>query len=356
MVSPRFHPKVGGIETHMAEIGRRAIERGHDVTVHCLAHDRDLPSTGEVDGIEIRRYDPAIRLGYYTTLFRPELPDDAVVHLHAFGHRTNRWVIDHHPTERIMLTTHHGIDFPTIPVIGDLYYELYRRRTIPWLGDLHRVITMNSIDRERIVERGVPADRVVVVPSGIEEEAFDEPEVDPGPDRFVFYLGRIHREKGLEDLIRIAPELDVPVLLAGPDDGDRDRLEELAERLGVAERVRFLGLVDEEVKRGLFRNATVFALPSRHEGLGLVLLEAWAQGTPVVSTATDGPRDLVREDRDGHLVPIGDREALSDRLQALVDDPERAAEMGRAGRDRTWDEYRWPVLADRVVDMYEEVP
>lgn len=356
MVSPRFHPKVGGIETHMAEVGRRAIARDHRVTVHCLAHDRDLPPRGEHDGMAIRRYDPAIRLGYYTTRFRPELPEDAVVHLHAFGHRTNRWVIDHHPTERVLLTTHHGVDFPTIPVVGDLYYELYRRWTIPRLGDLHRVVTMNSTDRDRIVERGVPPEKVVVVPSGIDEAAFEEPDADPGPDRFVLYLGRIHREKGLEDLVRVAPDLDVPVLLAGPDDGDRERLEALADRLGVADRVRFLGLVDEEVKRGLLRNATAFALPSRHEGLGLVLLESWAQHTPVVAAATDGPRDLVEDGEDGFLVPVGDRAALADRLSALVDDPERAERMGKAGHDKTWERYRWPVLADRVVDMYEAVP
>lgn len=355
MVSPRYHPKVGGIETHMTEISLTAIDRGWDVTVHCTRHDPDLDREDEHRGIGIRRYDPRVEIGYYTTLFEPDLPDDAIVHLHAFGHWTNRWVLNNHPRERTLLTTHHGIDFPTIPVVGTLYYALYRRLAIPSLAELHRVVTMNTTDRDRLVDRGVPPERLEVIPSGIHEEAFEEPETSPGPERFVLYVGRVHREKGLAHLVRAARDLDADVLVAGPDDGDRERLEALAEDLGVEGKVEFLGMVPEDTKRGLLREADAFALPSRHEGLGLVLLEAWAQGTPVVATDTDGARDLVEDGEDGRLVPVDDRDALVDALQRLLEDPDHAAEMGERGREKTWEQYRWPVLADATVDLYDAV-
>lgn len=351
MVAPRFHPVTGGIETHVRHVGQRAIARGHDVTVHCLRHDDDLPPKDAVDGIAVRRYDPLIEIGYYTTLFDPKIPRDAVVHLHAFAHLTNDRVLAHHDRSRVLLTTHHGVTFPTGP-IGGLYHALYRWWHVPKLRDVFRVLTVNSTDRARLVEAGVPGDRVEVVPNGVPDAAFETPKQVPD-EGHVLFLGRLHEEKAVDDLLRAVADLDVELVVAGPDAGDRDRLERLAGEIGVDDRVAFRGRVDEPTKRGLLRGAACLALPSRHEGQGIVVLEAWAQATPVVATRTAGVVDVVEDGVDGRLVAPGDVGGLRQAIASLIDDPERAEAMGRRGRDKADERYRWSVLADRVVDLYE---
>lgn len=351
MVAPRFHPVTGGIETHVRHVGERAVERGHDVTVHCLRHDEDLPAEDAVGAIAVRRYDPTIEIGYYTTLFDPEIPDDGIVHLHAFGHLTNDRVLARHDRSRVLLTTHHGVTFPTGP-IGGIYHALYRRWHLPKLREVFRVVAINAADRERLLEAGVPEQRVEVIPNGVPDAAFEPPDETPDVGD-VLFLGRLVEEKAVDDLLRAVADLDVDLVVAGPDGGDRGRLERLADELGIAERVTFRGRVDEQTKRGLLRSARCLALPSRHEGQGIVVLEAWAQGTPVVATRTAGVVDTVEDGEDGLLVEAGDVDGLREAIRSLLDDPERAEAMGRRGRDKADERYRWSVLADRVVDLYE---
>lgn len=355
LVAPRYHPVMGGIETALRETAARAMAREWNVTVHCLRHDPDLPPEDDHEGVGIRRWDPVWRLGYYTTLFRPEIPEGAVVHLHAFGHVVNDWVLRRHDPARCLLTTHHGITFPTGNPLAWAWHALYRRLHVPKLRRLHRVITVNTADRWELLRRGVPPEQVVAIPNGVPDEAFEgvDPGRPPGED-YVLFLGRLHREKGAADLLRALPEVPhVHAVVAGPDAGDGDRLRQLATDLGVAERVHFPGLVPEEEKRALLASARCLVLPSRHEGQGIVLVEAHAQRTPVVATRVGGVPDVVEDGETGLLVPPRDVDALADAITRILDHPDDAQAMGELGRERAWARYRWRVLADRVVDLYE---
>ncbi|HUR21345.1 MAG TPA: glycosyltransferase, partial [Vicinamibacterales bacterium] len=105
----------------------------------------------------------------------------------------------------------------------------------------------------------------------------------------------------------------------------------------------------------LYQEATVFALPSDEEGFGMVLLEAMACGVPVVSTRSGGPDDIVTDGEDGYLVPRNDAHALSARLSELLENPARAAEMGRKARltiERRYDER---VLGDTFMGVWDRL-
>lgn len=151
----------------------------------------------------------------------------------------------------------------------------------------------------------------------------------------VLFLGRLWREKGIDDLLRAAGRIapQVPALrLVCAGDGEIDRVRTLAAELDLTARVELPGWLDGEAKASALREAAVFVLPSYAEGLPMGVLEAMAQGVPVVASDVGGVREALGDA--GLLVPAGDVAALADALRTLLLDPARAAALGQAGRAR----------------------
>lgn len=172
---------------------------------------------------------------------------------------------------------------------------------------------------------------------------------------FVFALGRLVPEKGIDVLLRAlarARATDLDVVLAG-DGEEKASLEALARELGVASRVHFLGYVDGARKRALLHAAIGLACPSTWaEPFGLVLLEAFASGRAVIGSAIGGIAEVVAHDRTGLLCPAGDVGALAAALDALALEPERRAALERAARAEA-QRYTWTEVARRHAQVYE---
>jgi glycosyltransferase involved in cell wall biosynthesis len=146
----------------------------------------------------------------------------------------------------------------------------------------------------------------------------------------------------------------VRLILAGSC-GPSDSFWLRAEALGVRERVSYVARPDCNVLVRLYQGASVFALPSDEEGLGVVLLEAMACGVPVVSTRSGGPDGIITDGDDGYLVPLDDAMALSSRLAQLLQDQTLNIEMGRKGRltiERRYDER---VAGAVFIEMWERL-
>ena len=130
---------------------------------------------------------------------------------------------------------------------------------------------------------------------------------------------------------------------------DRPRLEHLARELGVSKNVKFLsGLAPDELF-ACYANCEIFALPSRGEGFGLVFLEAMAHGKPVVGGAHGGIPDIVQDGVTGLLVRHGETEALAQALESLLNNPERAKEMGARGKDRVAQKFSFVEFEKRLM-------
>lgn len=144
------------------------------------------------------------------------------------------------------------------------------------------------------------------------------------------------RGKGHDTLLEAWPRIltrcpDAELWIAGSGD-DVDRLAAKAGGLGLGERVRFLGRVDDERLCDLYREASVYAMPSRQEGFGLVWAEALWHGTPCIGSTFDAAGEVIRDGETGVLVPYGDRDAVAAALTDLLTDPERRERMGQAAR------------------------
>jgi glycosyltransferase involved in cell wall biosynthesis len=201
-----------------------------------------------------------------------------------------------------------------------------------------------------------------VLPSGVRLDEFPLRAGPPaGPPRLLF-VGRLVQRKGLDVLLRGLSELrddlaNARLEVCG-DGPERRSSEALARRLGLVERVRFLGARPRREVRQLIRDSHLLVLPSRTmpdgeiETLGVVLLEAMATGVPVVATDSGGIPAAFPPGRRNELVPEGDPEALATRILAVLSEAD-PAERIREGREWVEREYSWERLAPRMEALYE---
>jgi glycosyltransferase involved in cell wall biosynthesis len=174
----------------------------------------------------------------------------------------------------------------------------------------------------------------------------------------MLFLGRLGRRKGTYDLLDALGQIDgqgnaLQLWLCG--DGEVEACREAAAKLGIADKVQFLGWVRGDEKEQLLKTASVYVLPSYREGLPMSVLEAMAAGLPVVSTRIGGIPEAVTDGVEGFLIDAGDTAALTDRLQLLTSAPQQAARMGRAARARVEAEFSAHVIVPRLEAMYADV-
>ena len=372
-VVQRFHPHVGGAETHVREVAREQARRGHDVTVATSAHP-DAPADAMVrdaDGghYRVRRFPARQFRGDY--LLPPWLPlrgvdaflkdlDADLVHAHSYRFAT----LEHaaraaRATGRPLVVTAHGFYPPENPVVAlaRWRYDAFRGRRA--LRAARRLVAVTRHEVEHYRSLGVDPARVDVVPNGIPPSACEpgdaarfrkEHGLDAGP--LVLFLARLGHDKGVQDLVRAAPLVlrhhpKATFALAGRDAGARPGAERLARRLGLAGRVRFLGHVADP--RDAYAACDVFCLPSHYEAFGIVYLEAMAQGRPVVGTTAGGIPEVVADA--GLVVPPRRPEALAGALMRLLEDATLRRELGRKGLARA-KAHLWQDVVDRLEGTY----
>jgi len=188
--------------------------------------------------------------------------------------------------------------------------------------------------RDWILGRGWPEDRVHFLPNFVAEgpvtPADRAAEETPADAPLIVALGRLHPNKGFDVLLRAMAHLPHARLWLAGDGPLQAKLEGLAAELGVTDRVRFLGWRDDGP--ALIAAADAVAVPSRHEPLGNVVLEAWARGKPVIAARAQGPEELIDSGRTGILVPVDDAAALAWALRDLLGASGTAAQLAAAGQ------------------------
>jgi glycosyltransferase involved in cell wall biosynthesis len=207
------------------------------------------------------------------------------------------------------------------------------------------------------IAQGWPSDRIRMISNFTEPitdtaAAEDDFGIEPGIP-VLCALGRFDPWKGFDTLIEALARVEGAVLLlAGQGEGEA-HLRDLAQRCGVADRVRFLGWLDD--RAALFRRADLCVVPSHHEPLGNVILEAWSAGCPVVAAASEGPSWLIESGRTGMLVPPADVGALADALKAALAAPEVRRKWADEGRRRWECQFTVDCICAGYVDFLGEI-
>jgi glycosyltransferase involved in cell wall biosynthesis len=222
-----------------------------------------------------------------------------------------------------------------------------------------RVICVSEAARQRLLTAGVPAGRLCVIPDFVDCRLFDPAAVTAERDErpTVVSVGRLTSEKGHVVLLRAMARVmaHVPgarLVMCGEGD-QKDALQKESEVLGIARAVAFMGFLSDV--RPVLAAADVFVMPSLSEGLGVAALEAMAMARPVLASAVGGLRESVVDGETGLLVPPGEPLALEAGITALLEKPELARALGRAGRERVLAQFDRGPIIDRVLAVYRDV-
>jgi glycosyltransferase involved in cell wall biosynthesis len=252
----------------------------------------------------------------------------------------------------VRIASHHGIVAGIRP---------WREKIHAWLinrGAAQRIVAVTALTRRKLLEEGIEAERVVVIPNGIapvKVEGVDKTEVRKkagigADDPFLLAVGRLVPSKAHHILIEAMPLVleRFPNAKAGVcGDGPlRGALETQIQSLGLENAVKLLGQSDHVAQ--FLASADVFVMPSLWEGLPIALLEAMSAGLPVAATKVEGVEEVVEEGRHGFLAPPGDKEAFAEALLRLLQDPPARRRMGEAARRKALEEY----TAERMCREY----
>jgi glycosyltransferase involved in cell wall biosynthesis len=382
-LSTRYPPGPGGVERHVAEISRRLVARGHRVTALTSELYREIPwqrlgpevpRRETSDGIEIRRlpvwtlpgelHYPFFRgLGGALASVAPDL-----VHVHTYGTNHAAVARRYHRRARVpyVITAHYH---PIWSIHGGWlrhrirgFYD--RVLAAPIVAEADTLIVQTHEEERLVRENGFPLPRVAIIPPGYTplanplpgERAFSERFGIAGP--FALFVGRLASNKGLVPLIEgfailAKREPEARLVIVGEDGGVRPEVERSVRAAGLERRVHLTGFVsDESLLASAFREARVFVLPSEYESFGLVLLEAMAQGTPVIASRVGGIPEFVADGQAGLLVPPLQSGPLADALLSLWNDEDRRRRMGEFGRIGTVPRYTWDRVVDRLLEVY----
>ena len=357
-VHHNYWPMVGGLENVVKALAEGMAKLGHEVHVITSAYGaQDRPREEEMNGVHIHRV-KSIRLGYPDLTYPLEYPIDVlrkadVVHGHSQNSLFTVKIIEKAKELGVKTVMH----FMAVDALSDhpnalvrLLGPLYGRWTVLRAIRSSDVRLVKSLrDKEMLKSRyGIDA---IYVPDGVDEELLNMPNKAEEfkakygiNEPFVVYVGRLHRLKGIDVLIKAISiatkeEPTLTAVIVGP--GDQRPYRELAIRLGVGRNVVFTGFVSEEVKISALDASTALVLPSISnyvEAFSLAITEAWARSKPVVASTVGEVPYRVRHMVNGLLVPPRDSKALADAILQLIRDRKLGEKLGAEGRERvtTW--------------------
>ncbi|HEY3312579.1 MAG TPA: glycosyltransferase family 4 protein [Anaerolineales bacterium] len=198
---------------------------------------------------------------------------------------------------------------------------------------------------------------IPIVWNGVDTEIFYPGQKNTNKNGFILSVGRLGPGKGLEDLIDSMPSIsamnkDIKLIITG-DGPVRAALEQRVKAYHLNDRVHFEGHVsDRDRLVDLYQKASLFVLPSHHEGLPTVILEAMACGCPVIATNVGGVPNVIEDGKNGIIIPPGDPNHLAGAVQALLGDPEKLTEMGMQARLSVEERFSWNQTGSRFVELY----
>jgi teichuronic acid biosynthesis glycosyltransferase TuaC len=252
----------------------------------------------------------------------------------------------------------HGLDAFSTEQVKGRAGEWCRRISQRVYRSSRRVICISELVREQVLEGTGSGCRTSVVYNGVDPELFSPgSEASCGPP-IVLCVGNLLPIKGHEVLLRAVasissefPDLTLEIIGDGPE---RSRLRALAQQLQLETRVRFFGNQPREQVAAAMQRCTVFALPSRYEGLGCVYLEAMSVGKPVIGCRGQGIAEIVRHGSNGFLVGPGNEKELALALAMLLRDEPRRRNLGAAARDTILEKHSLEQQAEALVRIYRE--
>jgi glycosyltransferase involved in cell wall biosynthesis len=397
-VTQRYPPAIGGAEKYIADLSEELAQRGHlvDVFTSCALDfhtwQNELPPFERLNGVNVYRfrsmrrrkwvwevlhfglwhywrtrawwYEPFIFFGggplcpgmFWNILRRGRQYDlihlNCLVYAHvAYGYWAARML-----NVPVIVTPHAHAEQETTYNIG------YQRAV---LAGCDYILAVTPAEKAFLISLGLSPERVGLGGNGLQlaqyppgDTRLARQQLGLPPDKFILlFLGRKDKYKGLETALKAFLQLqpqypDLHLLAVGPETDDSRAMWPQYQGL---ENLHVLGAVSDEEKVVALQACDGMVLPSLGEAFGIVFLEAWIMGKPVIGARILAVSAVVDDGRDGLLAAPGDVSDLARCIANLVDNPDRCRDMGQRGREKVLSRYTVPRITDRVEDAYRLV-
>jgi len=263
-------------------------------------------------------------------------------------------------------------DIPHISTIHgtDIYLAHSSRLLYPivkFVSCFSNCITANSSHTYKLLHEIVPLRKRLIktIPMGIRIDEFKSSPIKKiKKKKTILYIGRLITWKGVQYLIEAANivkklNFDIQLIIIG-DGPNREELIRLSDNLQMRSLICFLTKQDRLALLSYYQNADIFVLPSikfqnQTEGLGVVLLEAMASGVPVIGSNIGGIPDIIKNNVNGLLVPPGDSKALAMAIIMILQDPDLAERLRKAGLETVKERFSWDAITEQFIDIYRNI-
>ena len=389
-----YHPSTGGAQLLFQKLSEGFASRfGDEVTVMTtdairspsFADNQFLqPGDEVVNGVQVRRFPYWRRSG---TILKQVL---------RFAKRTRLPFREYleplrtGPISPAMFMATRATDADVVASIGFPFLQMYyglgpRRPPVVLFGALHvhddhlsppvlraiehsqAYVAFTKYEQDVLVRNNIPRNRINVVGLGVDVDRFARANGSAIRARFgldcapvVGFIGRQARYKGVDVLVRAMTSVwdrrpDAYLLLAGARTEFSSEVEQLVAGLPSAKRDRVIIAYDfsEDEKPQWFAACDVFVTVSTDESFGIVFVEAWACGKPVIGGRINAVECVIRDGEDGFLVRCREPAPLASAIERLLGDDELRARMGRSGYEKVRAEHDWPMVIDKVHQIYE---
>lgn len=370
LVASSYHPHFGGVEEHTRHVARVLRLRGYHVEVWTVDRGEHLGHRA-VDGVQVRylptplparkpvnllRFVGSAPLAFARWVRAIRRLDPDLLHVHCFGPNGPYAVAAAAVARRPVIISGHGETFMDA---HDIFGRsaLMNQQLKYALQSSAAVTACSRVAAQDLISRFGATD-VVVVPNGTEQarssDSVARRHTVQGAKQVVA-VGRMVEVKGFDLLLHAFATVDPPHRLVLVGEGpERSALEALALELGIGDRVDFPGRLEGSEVLRVMQESNAVVVPSRREAFGIVVLEAWTSGTPLIATSRGGPRDIVTDEVDGLIVDPEDLCALARAICRVFEDEDLADRLASTGRLRV-QSYTWEAVVDRYEEIYSNV-
>lgn len=373
-----FHPHMGGVEELVRQLAHTYEKQGVRAIVITHHWPTDLPTRENFEGIEVYRL--PMPMPHELSGAKAYLKSRYMVWKHrAQNCAAVEEILRRHQSEVLHVQCVSGNGFYAraaaqtlgLPLVvtaqGELSMDashLYQRspalrsmlRDVLQSADFITACSASTLAELETFYGSPFGERARVIYNGIALEDFQGASPHAHARPYILGIGRLVPQKGFDVLLRAFARANVKrfdLILAG-DGPEKPALEKLVQELGLEGRAHLVGRAARAEAVALFRGCAFFALPSRHEPLGIVNLEAMAAGKAVVATRVGGVPEIVLGNQTGILVAPDDADALAGALNTLAEDEALRESFGRAATERAR-EFAWPRIAAQYLEIYRRV-
>jgi glycosyltransferase involved in cell wall biosynthesis len=339
------HPEAGGAEVHIAEVGKRLVRKGHEITLLCERFKGSKPEE-ELYAMKVKRFGGRFMLHCYAPYFVKRNSGDFDIIIDDVAHAVPFWS-PKFTRKPVVAIVHHVHQNVLKFEVGSLQ-AMVLRTLEKGIKNYGKIIAVSNTARRDLLKLGVDEKEIRVIYNGVDHEKYRPGEKSRKP--MILWIGRMKRYKNPFDSLRIYKRLTKKAEMVVVGDGDLAKdFARISERMGV----KYLGKVTEEEKVKLYQRAWLVLSTSYIEGWGMTAVEANSCGTPVVAYATGSMPEIIQEGVNGFLVPYKDYDYAAKVIDTILEEG-TIAELSKKSLEESM-KYSWKKTADEYMRYLSKI-